>query len=280
MDLDRVLADLLALRPRLDRILLAPFSGGRRGGRRRGLVASRAKTSYRNIVTKFDENAEKVIVDTLTGRYPDVTVVAEESKPFEGAKGNGWTWCIDPLDGTVNYAYGHPFFAVSIALLKGRQPKVAMVHLPARQETFWAVAGRGAYANSRRIHVGRTARYRDALLATGFPYTRNWAFRANLRGMNLMLPRVRDFRRGGAASVDLAFVASGRLDGYFEAGLWSWDVAAGGLLVMEAGGRVSDWTGGPDWLSRRQIVASNPRLHRSLIPYLRRSLPGDRSHRR
>ena len=270
MDLSIVLSHLLGLRKPLDKILLEPFGGPRRGrpgrGRNEGfLIASRAKTSYRNIVTKYDQNAEKEIVGTLSTFYPDVSVVAEESRPGAVMKSGGWTWCIDPLDGTVNFAYGHPLFAVSIALLRDGRPVVGMVHLPRIQETFWAIHGRGTYLNGRRVRVGRRRNLRDALLATGFPYVRNRAFRENLRGMNRLLPKVRDFRRCGAASIDLAFVACGRLDGYFESGLSSWDVAAGGLLVSEAGGRVGDFRGGPEWMGDRRIVAANGHLFPALI---------------
>lgn len=263
MNLNRVLSDLLSLRKKVDRILLAPYV------RPRGAPARWAKTSYRNIVTKYDQNAEKEIVETLTTLYPDVTVVAEESRPAERMKSGGWMWCIDPLDGTVNYAYGHPLFAVSIALLHDQKPAVGMVHLPYIRETFWAIRGRGTFLNGRPVFVGRTKKLRNALLSTGFPYTRNQAFRENLRGMNKLLPVVRDFRRCGSASIDLAFVACGRLDGYFEAGLSTWDVAAGGLLVAEAGGRVTDWRGGPEWMRRRRILAANPCLHRALQRSLR-----------
>lgn len=267
MDLTLVLTRLLGLRKSLDRILLEPFAC--RSGE--FLISNRAKSSYRNIVTKFDKNAEKEIVGTLSALYPDVTVVAEESKPESGLKTTGWTWCIDPLDGTVNFAYGHPMFAVSIAILKDRRPMVGMVHLPRARETFWAVRGEGTYLNGRRVRVGRRSFLRNALLATGFPYIRNRAFRENLRGMNRLLPRVRDFRRCGAASIDLAYVACGRLDGYFEAGLSAWDVAAGGLLVTEAGGIVTDWAGGDEWMDRRRILAANRRLHPALILEVRRS---------
>lgn len=263
MNLTKVLARLLSLRKEIDRILLTPRYNTR--------LAGEVKTSYRNIVTKFDKNAEKWIVETLSALYPDVTVVAEESRPLERPKSGGWTWCIDPLDGTVNYAYGHPLFAVSIALLHDHRPCVGMVHMPVTRETFWAVRGRGTFLNGRRVKVGRTSALRDALLATGFPYVRNRAFRENLNAMNKLLPGVRDFRRGGAASVDLAYVACGRLDGYFEAGLSAWDVAAGALLVSEAGGVVSDWHGGESWMERRRILAANPRLHRMLRRVLGRS---------
>lgn len=263
MNLKQVLTDLLALRKNLDKILLEPFRGP--GGR----LASQVKTSYRNIVTKYDQTAEKEIVGSLSRLYPDVSVVAEESRPVERMKSGGWTWCIDPLDGTVNYSYGLPLFSVSIALMRGAEPEVGMVHLPMMRETFWAIRGEGAYLNGRRVTVGRTEKLSDALLSTGFPYTRNRAFRENLRGMNKLLPKVRDFRRGGSASIDLAYVACGRLDGYFEAGLWAWDVAAGALLVSESGGRVSDWSGGCAWMERRRMLAANPLLHRALLRSLR-----------
>ncbi len=258
-----VMADILRLRAPLDAILLQPhLDPGLR-------IVRRVKSSYRNLVTKYDRNAEKNIVETLSALYPDVGVVAEESMPGRRPRERGWTWCIDPLDGTVNYAYGQPFFAVSIALMRGWTPEVGMVHVPLLRETFSAIRGRGAFLNGRRIRVRRSTRLRDALMSTGFPYVRNRAFRENLRNMNFLLPRVRDFRRGGAAAIDLAFVACGRLDGYFESGLSPWDVAAGSLLVSEAGGAVTDWDGGSEWILRKKILASNRRLQPALLRAIR-----------
>ncbi len=270
MNLEDALTDVLNLRPALDSILVGAHGAHFLTGRR---VRSRPKNSYRNLVTKYDQNAEKTIVGTLSARYPDVAVIAEEGRPKHCGGTAGWAWCIDPLDGTVNYAYGFPLFAVSVALLKlsasSSEPMMGMVHLPYLRETFWAIRGRGSFLNGRRIRVGRTRRLREALLATGFPYTRNWAFRENLRGFDRLLPHVRDFRRGGAAAVDLAFVSCGRLDGYFESGLNPWDVASGGLLVSESGGIVTDGSGGKDWLFGRRLVASNGHLHQRLLRELR-----------
>lgn len=262
-DSSTVLQDMLRLRRPLDTILLEPW----RIPTLR--IARAAKTSYRNLVTKYDKNAEKIIVESLSELYPDVTIVAEESRPGGRPAEDGWTWCIDPLDGTVNYAYGHPFFAVSIALMRGLVPEVGMVHMPLMRETFWAIRGKGACVNGRRIFSGKCRTLRDALMSTGFPYIRNRDFRANLRLMNNLLPRARDFRRCGAAAIDLAFVACGRLDGYFEAGLSPWDVAAGSLIVSEAGGIVTDWSGGTEWLSQKRILASNPYLQPALLRAMR-----------
>lgn len=206
-----------------------------------------------------------MIVETLSALYPGVPIMAEETLSAGNPGTHEWMWCVDPLDGTVNFSYGHPFFATSIALLRRGRPVAGMVHMPRMAETFWAVLGGGAYRNGHRIRVGRARSISRALLSTGFPYIRNEAFRLNLRGMNRLLPKARDFRRTGAASLDLAFVACGRLDGYFEAGLFPWDVAAGALVVTEAGGKVTDWKGEPDWLTGRRIVASNAALHPQIL---------------
>lgn len=243
----------MAYRPRLKRIYLKHLP---KPGRR---AASRTKSTYRDLVTKADLSAEKDIVSTLRRAFPGFGFLAEEGTHV--GTDNLWTWVIDPLDGTVNFRYGIPIFSASICLLHRGLPALGWVYVPMQNETFYARRDGGAWLNGARVRVGRTARIRDSLISTGFPYARNRNFKNNLRIINRLLPRARDMRRQGVASIDLAYVAAGRLDGYFESGLAPWDVAAGGLIVEEAGGKVTDWNGGPGWLNNRQIIAANPRLH-------------------
>lgn len=246
----------MAYRPRLRRIYMRHFP---KPGRH---AASRTKSTYRDLVTKADLSAEKDIVCTLRRAFPGFGFLAEEGTHV--GTDNLWTWVIDPLDGTVNFRYGIPIYAASICLLHRGMPALGWVYLPMQNETFHARRGGGAFLNSTRIRAGRVRRVRDALISTGFPYARNRNFKNNLRIINRLLPRARDMRRQGVASIDLAYVACGRLDGYFESGLAEWDVAAGGLIVEEAGGKVTDWSGGSGWLKNRQILAANPILHARL----------------
>ncbi|MHC5212895.1 MAG: inositol monophosphatase family protein, partial [Planctomycetota bacterium] len=168
---------------------------------------------------------------------------------------------VDPLDGTVNFSQAHPFFAVSIALYDGDRPLVGVVHAPRLGETFAAAAGRGAHLDGRRLAVSTKTRLLDSVLATGFAYRRTELADNNVGHFDDMILRVRGLRRGGSAALDLAYVAAGRLDGHWEPHLNAWDVAAGALLVLEAGGRVSTMDGGDGWLHGDSILAAGPGLH-------------------
>jgi len=204
-------------------------------------------------------------VERLRAAFPDHAIEAEEEvrDAREGADGRP-RWFVDPLDGTTNYVHRLPFFAVSMGLWVDDVPEVALVHAPCLGETFSAVRGGGAFLNDEPIHVSRTSALGEAILATGFPYRRGELEHSNLENFGRFFQDVRGLRRMGAASVDLAYVAAGRIDGFWELHLSPHDVAAGALLVREAGGIVTDADGGGDWLRGGHIVAAGPALHETI----------------
>ena len=224
--------------------------------------------SRRNPVTEADLAAERAIVAGLARRFPAHRVVAEE----EGGRAGDAeiTWYVDPLDGTVNFAHGLPNFAASIAAWRGNVPLVGVVHAPALRETFHALRGGGAWRTGERLQVSRCGELREALLATGFSYQRNEVAENNVREFADLVMRCRDVRRLGSAALDLALVAAGSYDAYWEPWLNSWDIAAGALLVREAGGRCSDLAGGDAMVARGDVLASNGLLHDAMLERVRR----------
>jgi myo-inositol-1(or 4)-monophosphatase len=224
------------------------------------------KSSTVDLVTAVDRAAEAEILGILTHRFPAHGIVAEESAVRAGE--GRYRWYVDPLDGTTNFAHGFPHFAVSIALADGDDVVLGLVHDPVRRETFSAVRGRGATLNGARIRVSTTPVLGDALLATGFPADRRERAWAYTPFHQAALERARCVRRAGSAALDLCYVASGRLDGFWEWKLHPWDTAAGVLVVHEAGGRVTDAGGGPHVLAGDETVASNGLIHHELIEML------------
>ena len=221
------------------------------------------KKSDRELVTEADRAAEDAIVAALRADFPDDVIITEESAPELTVSDRAWI--VDPLDGTNNFAHGYPFFSVAVALEEAGVPVVGVVHDPLRGETFVAEEGAGAILNGDPIHVSRTASLRDALVATGFPYDRGPDTENNLANLNRFILAVRGVRRGGSAELDLVSVAAGRLDGFWELGLKIWDVAAGGLIVREAGGMVTNF-GGSGWDHRRgDIAASNGAIQDEML---------------
>lgn len=223
----------------------------------------------RELVTAADRAAEQVVVEHLLREFPAHAVLAEEGvltpagKPHRDAD---LVWILDPLDGTTNFVHDLPSFAVAIALVERGEPVLAVVHAPVLGHTYTAVRGGGAQRDGATIRVTATQDLADALLATGFSYDRNEPGHDDNSGrLARMLPRCRDLRRFGSAELDLCFVADGRFDGYWEMYLAPYDVAAGALLVREAGGRISDLRGGADWLFGGQILASNGPLHAPML---------------
>ncbi|HKE00535.1 MAG TPA: inositol monophosphatase family protein [Planctomycetota bacterium] len=222
----------------------------------------RTKSIRRDLVSEADLASEKVILARIRAAFRDDAIRAEESS--RAAVAGSAVWHVDPLDGTTNFVHGLPEFSISIARYRDGAPRVAVVHAPKLGETYTALAGGGAHRNGERLHVTKTAELADALLATGFPYRRGELPNDNVANFAHILPLVRDLRRLGSAALDLAFVAAGRFDAYWELHLEPHDVAAGALLVREAGGRVTDVAGGDAWLEGRSVVASNGPLHEPL----------------
>ncbi|MCU0540063.1 MAG: inositol monophosphatase [Desulfobacterales bacterium] len=219
-----------------------------------------------DLVTDADTAAETVIIDTIRAVFPDHAVRAEESGE-RGAAALDYTWLVDPLDGTVNYAHQLPFAAVSIALVKGTEPMAAAVLNPFSGEFFSAAAGRGARLNGEPVRVSSAGRVAESLLATGFPYDRSRP--GPLMGrLERCIRAARGVRRFGSAALDLCFVACGRFSGYWEQGLKPWDTAAGLLIVQEAGGRVTDFSGHPFGIGGDEILASNSLIHEEMLALL------------
>ncbi|AEB11780.1 inositol monophosphatase family protein [Marinithermus hydrothermalis] len=222
------------------------------------------KSGPTDLVTQADREAEAAIRRFLMERHPDHVVLGEE----EGQQGEGaFRWIVDPLDGTVNFAHGFPFFAVSIALEIDGAIQLGVVLDSTRDELFTAIRGRGAYLNSRPLRVSQTGTLIGSLLATGFPYDVN-KDPENLQYFERVLRKGLTVRRPGAAALDLAYVAAGRLEGFWEVKLNPWDVAAGWLLIEEAGGTVTGIHGEPYALGNRYLVASNGRIHQELLDTL------------
>lgn len=239
---------------------------------RRSLRVSQ-KSSPRDLVTDVDRACERAILRVLRRTHPAHRVLAEESAHGEHSlPEDGYTWVVDPLDGTMNYIHGIPFYCTSIALCHGETPQVGVVHAPALGETFTAIRGRGARLNGRPIRVTSTRRLRDSFLVTGFPYDLDTRRRNNLREFQEFMKQSRGVRRVGTAALDFAYVAQGSFDGFWELALYPWDCAAGALLVEEAGGQVSDLRGRPFSISRslQGVVATNRALHAPVVRLLRR----------
>jgi myo-inositol-1(or 4)-monophosphatase len=216
-----------------------------------------------DLVTATDREAERLIVETIRGAFPAHGVVAEESGAHPGSDAH--RWYVDPLDGTTNFAHGFPHFAVSIALAHDEDLLFGLVYDPVREETFTAVRGAGARLNGAPIAVSATEALGRALLGTGFPYDHRQRVDQYLGLWREALRCAQGVRRAGSAALDLCYVACGRFDGFWEAKLHPWDVAAGRLIVEEAGGRVTDFQGGPHPLSGEETIASNGAIHQELL---------------
>ena len=215
-----------------------------------------------DLVTKADENAEQTIKEILQETFPHYGMLAEESGSLEGE--GDTRWIVDPLDGTTNYAHGVPVFCTSIALEKDSEVVLGVVHDPVANEIYAAERGSGATLNGEPILVSYTDEPIRALLATGFPYDRNEVPVA-LEIFGQFALRTQSMRRLGSAALDLCYVAAGRLDGYYERGIKVWDIAAGVLILREAGGTVTDYSGHELYLERGEVVASNGPLHPDLV---------------
>jgi len=246
-----------------------------KAARRAGTIINRASrdidgltvTSKRqnDFVTEVDKAAEAAVIDVLAQAYPGHAILAEES----GASGKSeYTWIIDPLDGTTNFIHGFPQYAVSIALRHRDVLTQAVVFDPTRNELFTASRGRGAFLNDRRIRVAKRTRLEESLIGTGFPFRELGHLARYTRMFKAVVAGTAGVRRAGAAALDLAYVAAGRLDGFWEMGLAPWDMAAGTLLILEAGGLVSDFDGGEGFLEKGHIVCGSPKIFGQLLPII------------
>lgn len=228
-------------------------------------------TKDRNdFVTEVDRQAEQEIIFILRKAFPGHGILAEESGVQEGDE---YQWIIDPLDGTTNFLHGFPQFAVSIALRHKGRMEQAVIYDPLRQELFTASRGAGATLNDRRIRVTKRNTLEGSLLGTGFPFKSQQHLDTYLDMFRALFPQVAGIRRAGSAALDLAYVASGRLDGFWEIGLSIWDMAAGVLLIQESGGLSSDFSGGDSHLESGNIVAGNPKLFAEILKTIRPFVP-------
>ncbi len=221
-----------------------------------------------DFVSEVDRAAEDIIIRTLLEAYPGHAILAEESGRTHGARDSEFTWIIDPLDGTTNFLHGFPVYAVSIALAHRNLVQQAVVYDPTRNDLFFASRGRGAFLNDRRLRVSKRTRIADALIGTGFPFRRGDNFQRYLKMFEEVMQSCAGLRRPGAAALDLCYVAAGYYDGFFESGLHPWDVAAGSLIITEAGGLVGNFTGEADFLFQREVVAGNPKVYGQLVQLL------------
>jgi myo-inositol-1(or 4)-monophosphatase len=251
-----------------------------RAARRAGRIITRAAEDLDHIkvdrkqandfVTEVDRQSEQAIIETLIDAFPHHSFMGEETgathgKPYETPEQADFLWIIDPLDGTTNFIHGMPQYAVSIALMERGQLTQALVYDPNRDELFAATRGRGAFLNDRRIRVSKRTKLDETVIGTGFPYRRMDALDQYMEHFKLLTQRCAGIRRPGAAALDLAYVASGRYDGFFEIGLKPWDVAAGALLVIEAGGMIGNFSNEPDYVFNEEVIAASPKIYEAMM---------------
>ncbi len=226
-----------------------------------------------DLITQADEAAEREIIGVIREAFPDDAILAEESAS-ETVLTDRRTWIIDPIDGTTNFAHGLPLYCVSIAMWENRQPKTALVVEINRNEWFSAEAGKGAWLNGKKMSVSDINKPEHSLLATGFPYRDLGLVDDYLELFKAFMHETQGVRRPGSAAFDLCLIAAGRCDGFFEYGLSPWDVAAGSLPIREAGGIVTDWTGGENWLFGKRIVTGNAHIHKYQLSRIQEIIPG------
>ncbi|MBE9537000.1 MAG: inositol monophosphatase [Proteobacteria bacterium] len=219
-----------------------------------------------NLVTEMDRRAEELIKNHLSDRFPDIAMLAEEGG--ESGDFSGRRWIVDPLDGTTSYAHGLPHFSVSIALEEDGEVIAGVVYNPCADECFSAVRGGGASLNGQKINVSGTSILKRSLLATGFPYDRATSKDNNVDNFNAFILKAQGIRRMGSAALDLCYTAAGRFDGYWEMKLSPWDSAAGSVILEEAGGRISDFSGGPYSIYGKELLVSNRLIHDEMITVL------------
>ena len=216
-----------------------------------------------DFVTRVDKESEKIIIKTIKESFPTHVFFAEET--VKEAETDRYRWIIDPLDGTTNYIHRYPVFSVSIALEYKREIILGVIYDPLRDELFTAEKGKGAFLNKHPINVSKVISLKDSLITTGFPFRRKEFIDVYLKLFKNVFRKVSDLRRAGSAALDLAYLASGRCEGFFEIGLSPWDIAAGDILIKEAGGVITDFGGGHDHLLTGNVVAGNPTVHEKLL---------------
>ena len=228
-----------------------------------------AQKQQNDFVTEVDQAAEQAIIDVLKNAYPDHAFLAEESGPSANLHDeNENVWIIDPLDGTTNFIHGFPQYCVSIALQQRGQITQAVVYDPTRNDLFTATKGAGAYLNDKRLRVAKRDKIADALIGTGFMYRDKDGLDEYLKMFRVMTEHCTGLRRAGAAALDLAYVAAGRLDGFFEKNLKPWDMAAGSLLITESGGIMGTFAGDSDYLYKGNVIAGTPKIFAQMVPLL------------
>ena len=227
-----------------------------------------------DFVTEVDKAAEQTIIRVLQEAYPDHGILAEESGDALAKPDSEYLWIIDPLDGTTNFIHGVPQYAISIALARSGVLEQGVVYDPIKNELFTATRGRGAFLNDRRIRVSGRSRFNEALIGTGFPFREGDNIDAYLAAFKALCFKTAGIRRAGSAALDLAYVACGRYDAFWELLLKPWDIAAGALLVMEAGGLISNAAGDADFLAEGSIVAGSPKIFTQMLPIIQKSLEG------
>lgn len=231
------------------------------------------KFSAQDLVTEVDKGSEKLIRNLIMTHFPNHSILGEEgvepgpeasAKALQEMSDEEYLWIVDPIDGTTNFVHGFPFFSVSIALAHKGEVIVGVVYDPSRDELFVAEKGKGAYMHGKKTEVSEDETLLTSLIATGFPADRDGALPINLKGVQALSPKVRNIRVAGSAALHLAYVAAGRLSGFWEIGLNAWDIAAGALLITESGGRVTDTEGKPYHLGVRNVMATNGHIHEEL----------------
>lgn len=236
------------------------------------------KYSMHDLVTEVDKGSERLIRKLVQTHFPHHSFLGEEgvdpgpeasARAIADAREAEYLWIVDPIDGTTNFVHGFPYFCVSIALAYRGEVIVGVVYDPMKDELFLAEKGKGAYVHGKRMKVSEEGTLRESLIATGFPAEHDHALAVNLKGIQSLAPQVRNLRISGSAALHMAYVAAGRLSGFWEIGLSSWDMAAGALLIQESGGTVTDASGKPYDLGVRNVVATNGRIQQELLEALK-----------
>ena len=239
---------------------------------RAALDVESVRISEKNIndfVTEVDHECEQIIIETLFGAYPDHGILAEESGSSHGHASSDHIWIIDPLDGTTNFIHGFPIYCVSIALQVRGKIEQAVIYDPSRNDLFTSTKGRGAFVNDRRMRVSKRTQLKDCMLSTGFPFRAEDDLASYLEILKEIIPKTSALRRPGSAALDLAYLAAGYTDGFFETGLSPWDIAAGSLLVTEAGGLIGNYCGEAPYLDAQEVMAASPKIYAQMVPILK-----------